>query len=61
MQRTFREIRTDKGLTTSFVAKHIGLCVNTLLAKERGERSFTARETQMLCELYKVNICEVKI
>lgn len=49
---SLREHREAKGLTTKYVAKQLGIKVETLLAKERGERNWTTRELVKLAIIY---------
>ena len=60
MKKTFREWRKEAGLTSSYVAKNIGLSTYTLNAKERGDKPFTCFQTKLLCDLYKVEIDDVQ-
>lgn len=59
-KKTFREIRNEQGLTASYVAKKLGVCNYTLLAKERGDRSFNAKQVQDLCKIYNVGIEQIR-
>lgn len=60
-KKTFRELRNSHGFTSSYVAQKLHITDFSLLAKERGDRSFTAKEVQELCKLYSVNISDIKI
>ncbi len=58
MEKTFREWRKEKGLTSSYVADKLGISVYTLNAKERGDSNFNLRQRKALCDLYDIKISD---
>ena len=55
---TLKEAREEKGYTTKYVAKKLGISPRTLNKKER-DNKFTMLQTATLCELYKVKYEEI--
>lgn len=61
---TFKELRKSKGLTQRYVLQYLqqnGISIgkNALVDKEFGRRMFTAKEAQLLCALYDVDLSQV--
>ena len=52
MTMSLKAARVNAGLTQKQVAKAIGVCVNTLIKWERGEKSPRVEQGRRLCELY---------
>lgn len=61
MPRTLKEIRKAKGISAKFVYNLLGISRQTLYNKETGKTKFSALETQKLCNLFGVDISEVKL
>lgn len=61
---TFKELRKSKGLTQQYALQYlqqngIKISISTLIDKEFGRRKFTAKEAQLLCALYDVDLSQV--
>lgn len=61
---SFREMRKKHGFTSKHIADYLGIKVDTLNAKERGDRAWNNKELIMLSMKYDIkditNISDVK-
>lgn len=55
---TLRDWRKQKGYTTDFVAKHLGIARETLTRKERNNE-FSVFQIKLLCELFEINANQI--
>ena len=56
-----RTLRIDKGISATHIAKILGISRQTLSNKENGKCGWTALEVQKLCEIYDVQISQLKL
>ena len=61
MELSVREIRTQKGLTTSYVSEKLNLKKTAYLRRERGEVDFSAREIKCFSILTGVPVEKIKV
>ncbi len=60
-QRSFAEIRKEKGIKASFVAQKLNITTATLRNKEKNKTEFSAREARELIHIYDVDFSEVRL
>lgn len=60
-KRTLKSLRVDSGITATHVAKLLGITRQTLYNKENYKSEFTGLEIQKLCEIYNVEISDLKL
>ena len=59
-QKSWKELRTERGISVSFVAKTLNRTPQTIRNKEKGLSEFSWIEANKLCHLYGVELNEVK-
>lgn len=60
-QKTFKELRKDRGISVSFISRKLGKSTQTIRNKENGITEFTWAEGCQLCKIYNVDFNEVRI
>lgn len=61
MAKTIEELRKEKGMTRTFLAKQLGMHYNTLYRKERGITNFTISEFRKCAEILNVDMLKIKV
>lgn len=60
MPKNWKELREEKGISVSFVAKQLGVTPQTVRNKEKGISEFDWVQASKLIKLYGVSIEEVE-
>ena len=59
-KKTIKQIRYEHGMKGKFVAEKLGMDQPTYSNKENGKRKFTAKDIAILCDLFDVNIRDIR-
>lgn len=60
-KRTLKSLRVDSGIPATHIAKLLGISRQSLYNKENYKCEFTGLEIQKLCEIYNIEIKDLKL